>query len=151
MLGTGWLDAGWYIAPGEGGEIRATTSGGPVSISIMVSMRARPTENSLTIRCDGGTIRANLYHGFASLERGAPSRLEKLSRPFAGAALVVSAATGNLARRALRGEPAYPGLRELVTRFYQATSGGSESPISAAESVDVARARDRLLGARAVI
>ena len=150
MLGAAWLDSGWYIAPGEPGEMHATTSGGPTSISIMVSMRSRPTENSLTIRCDRGTIRANLYHGFASLERGAPSRLEKLSRPFAGAALVVSAATGNLARRALRGEPAYPGLRELVTRFYRATNGGSPPPISAAESIDVARARDRLLGARAV-
>jgi predicted dehydrogenase len=148
LLGRSWLDCGWYIASSDAGEIRATTSGGPTSISLMVSMRARPTENSLTIRCDRGTIRANLYHGFASLERGEPSRFEKLSRPFAGAALVFGAATGNLARRALRGETAYPGLRELVTRFYRATIDRSDSPISASESIEVARARDRLIGAR---
>jgi len=148
LLGRSWLECGWYMAAGDAGEIRAATSGGPTSISLVVSMRARPTENSLTIRCDRGTIRANLYHGFSSLERGEPSRFEKLSRPFAGAALVFGAATGNLARRVLRGESAYPGLRELVTRFYSATVDRSDSPIGASESVDVARARDRLIGAR---
>jgi len=151
LLGTGWLESGWYIAPGESGELRASTAFGSTSISIMVSMRARPTENTLTIRCDRGTIRANLYHGYASLERGHVSRLDKLARPFAGAALVLGAASSNLARRALRAESAYPGLRELVTRFYRATRGACEPPIGAAESIDVARARDRLVGARVVV
>jgi predicted dehydrogenase len=151
LLGAGSLDAGWYTAPGKSGEIRATASLGPTSISIMVSMRARPTENSLTVRTDQGTVRANLFHGFATLERGTPSRLEKVGRPFAGAALVVGAAAGNLARRAMRGEPAYPGLRELVERFHRATTGESEPPITAAESIDVARARDALLRARELV
>jgi predicted dehydrogenase len=151
LLGAAWLESGWYIAPGAPGELRASTSCGPTSITIMVSMSARPTENSLTIRCDRGTVRANLYHGYASLERGAPSRLDKLTRPFVGAALVLGAATGNLAHRALSREAAYPGLRELIARFYRATKEGSQPPISAAESIDVSRARDRLLGARAVV
>jgi predicted dehydrogenase len=151
LLGAAWIESGWYIAPGAAGEIRASTSCGSASISIVVSMSARPTENSLTIRCDGGTVRANLYHGYASLERGTPSRLDKLARPFAGAALVLGAATSNLARRAVRRESAYPGLRELVDRFYRATTGAGEPPISAAESIDVARARDRLVGARVVV
>jgi predicted dehydrogenase len=148
LLGAGWLESGWYMAPGERGEIHAATACGPTSISITVSMSARPTENSLTIRCDRGTVRANLFHGYASLEQGTPSRLDKLTRPFAGAALVLGAATGNLARRAVRGESAYPGLRELVERFYRATTGASGAPIGAAESIDVARARDRIVGAR---
>jgi predicted dehydrogenase len=151
LLGTGWLESGWYIAPGEPGEIRASTACGSTSIAMAVSMRARPTENSLVIRCDGGTVRANLYHGYASLERGNVSRLDKLARPFAGAALVLGAASGNLARRALRAESAYPGLRELVTRFYQAAAGAGAPPIGAVESIDVARARDRLVGARVVV
>jgi predicted dehydrogenase len=151
LLGSGWLESGWYIAPGEPGEIRASTACGSTSISMMVSMRARPTENSLTIRCDGGTVRANLYHGYASLERGNVSRLDKLARPFSGAALVLGAASGNLARRAFRAESAYPGLRELITRFYRATTGACAPPIGAVESIDVARARDRLVGARVVV
>lgn len=151
LLGASWLESGWYVAPGAAGEIHASTSCEGASISIMVSMSARPTENSLTIRCDRGTVRANLYHGYAVLERGTPSRLDKLARPFSGAALVLGAATGNLARRAVRGESAYPGLRELVERFYRATIGELEPPISAAESIDVARARDSLVGARVVV
>jgi predicted dehydrogenase len=151
LLGPSWLESGWYIAPGAAGEIRASTSSESTSISIMTSMSARPTENSLTIRCDRGTVRANLYHGYASLERGTPSRLDKLTRPFAGAALVLGAATTNLARRTMRGESAYPGLRELVARFYRATAGACEPPIGAQESIDVAHARDRLVGARVVI
>jgi predicted dehydrogenase len=151
LLGAQWLDAGWHTAPGEAGEIRATTSCGPTSVSITVSMHARPTENSLILRADEGTIHANLYHGFATLERGSPSRLDKVGRPFAGAALVIGAAMSNLARRAVRRESAYPGLRELVERFHRATTGMDEPPITAAESIDVARARDRLLGARAVV
>lgn len=150
LLGASWLESGWYIAPGAAGEIRASTTSEFTSISIMTSMSARPTENSLTIRCDRGTVRANLYHGYASLERGTPSRLDKLTRPFAGAALVLGAATSNLARRAARGESAYPGLRELVARFYRATTGACEPPIGAQESIDVAHARDRLVGARVV-
>jgi predicted dehydrogenase len=151
LLGSAWLESGWYTAPGEAGEIRASTACGSTSISMTVSMRARPTENSLTIRCDGGTVRANLYHGYASLERGTVSRFDKLARPFAGAALVLGAASENLARRVLRAESAYPGLRELVARFYQATTGACAPPIGAAESIDVARARDRLVGARVVV
>jgi hypothetical protein len=107
-------------------------------------MRARPTENALTVRCDHGTIRANLFHGFATVERGAPSRLDKIGRPFFGSAQALGAAIGNLAGRALRSEVAYPGLRELVRRFHAACATGAASPIDVAESIDVARARDRI-------
>src|SRR5678816_1924030 len=96
---------------------------------LSVSMRARPTENSLTIRCDGGTVRANLFHGYATIERGAPSRLEKLGRPFAGSTQALGAAAANLVARAVRREPAYPGLRELVRRFHLASAQSGPSPI----------------------
>jgi predicted dehydrogenase len=148
LLGAASLTSEWSHAAGSPGELRATTSRGATSLSLVVSMHARPTENSLTLRCDGGTIRANLYHGFATLERGVPSRFEKLARPFTGASLVLAAAAANLARRTARGEPAYPGLRELVARFHLATTGASQPPVSASESIDVARARDSLLEMR---
>ena len=113
-------------------------------------MRARPTENALTVRCDLGTIRANLFHGYATIERGAPSRLDKRGRPFVGAAQGFGAAMGNLLGRVARREPAYPGLRELVRRFHLACAGGAPPPITVDESVDVARARDIIREARRV-
>jgi hypothetical protein len=111
-------------------------------------MRSRPTENSLTLRCDRGTVRANLFHGYATIERGTPSRLDKVGRPFVRASQELGAAMGNLAVRAAHSEHAYPGLRELVRRFHLACAGLGPSPITVDESIDVAHARDRVAALR---
>jgi predicted dehydrogenase len=139
----------WIVNAGPPGEIRAMADVGEASVMLAVSMASRPTENSLTVRCDGGTIRADLFHGFARIERGAASRLDKLARPFASSAGLFTEAAVNLAKRAVLREPAYPGLRELVRRFYLATEDLGESPISVREAIDVGRVRDRIAEARA--
>lgn len=144
LVGPSFAMATWRVGAGQPGELRALADVGDASITLSVSMRARPTENTLTVRCDLGTIRANLFHGFATVERGAPSRLDKISRPFVGSAQALGAAIGNLAGRAVRGEVAYPGLQELVRRFHHACATGEASPVSVEESIDVARARDRI-------
>jgi predicted dehydrogenase len=149
LIGPSVADADWRVGGGPPGELRAIADAGEVSIALGVSMRARPTENTLTVRCDLGTIRANLFHGFATVERGAPSRLDKVGRPFLGSAQALGAAIGNLAGRTVRREVAYPGLRELVRRFHVACAAGGASPVSVAESIDVARMRDRIAATRA--
>jgi predicted dehydrogenase len=147
LLGPSFADTTWAVVGGPG-ELRAQTSVDTATIMLAVSMRARPTENSLTVRCDGGTVRANLYHGFATIERGAPSRADKALRPFVGSSLALGAAAANLAGRALSAEPAYPGLRELVRRFHHAVAHTGLSPIGADESIDVSRLRDRIASMR---
>jgi predicted dehydrogenase len=142
LLAVSLANVNWKVEQGPPGEIRAMGAAAGASVMLMVSMRSRPTENSLTVRCERGTVRANLFHGYSTIERGAPSRLDKVGRPFLGSGQALSAAMGNLARRAVRGEPAYPGLRELVRRFHLACASGGPSPISVEESVDVALARD---------
>ncbi|PYP78207.1 MAG: hypothetical protein DMD35_12170 [Gemmatimonadetes bacterium] len=148
LLGVSLDSAAWRVGEGGPGEIRTMADIAGTSVMLAVSMRARPTENSLTVRCDAGTVHANLFHGYATIERGAPSRLDKVGRPFVGAAQALGAAAGNLAGRAVRGEPAYPGLRELVRRFHAACAGRGPSPISVEESLDVSRARDAISAAR---
>jgi predicted dehydrogenase len=148
LLGAPLAASPWQVDQGRAGELRVAGIVAETSVMIAVSMRARPTENSLTVRCDRGTIRANLFHGYATIERGVPSRLEKIGRPFVGSALVFGAAAGNLVARATRGESAYPGLRELVRQFHSATSGQGASPIAVDESIDVARTRDIIAAAR---
>jgi len=148
MLGAPLGSAQWRVGQGRPGEIRAMSDVAGASIVITISMRARPTENSLTIRCDGGTVRANLFHGFATIERGVPSRLDKVGRPLLASVQTMGVALTNLAGRAVRGEPAYPGLRELVRRFHLACARSGPSPISVEESLDVARARDNIRTAR---
>lgn len=148
FLGVRLADARWQVGQGPLGEIRAAADMGSASVAFVVSMRSRPTENSLTLRCDSGTVRANLFHGYATIERGAPSRLDKLGRPFVSASQGLGAATGNLVGRAVRREAAYPGLRELVRRFHLACAKLGPSPISVDESIDVARARDSIAALR---
>ena len=70
---------------------------------------ARPADGELP---DGplrpGTVRANLFHGFATIERGAPrgsTSWPAVRRLGPG----VGAALGNLVGRVVRREPAYPG------------------------------------------
>ncbi|HEU4721093.1 MAG TPA: Gfo/Idh/MocA family oxidoreductase [Gemmatimonadaceae bacterium] len=148
LLGATLAEAPWQVGGGPPGELRATADAGATSVMLAVSMRARPTENSLVARCDLGTIRANLFHGYATIERGTPSRMDKVGRPFVASALTLGAALQNLTGRLARGESAYPGLRELVRRFHLACVGQGSSPITVAESLDVARARDTIVALR---
>ena len=148
FLGVTLADRTWRDGQRPAGEIRAAADAAGASVGFMVSMRSRPTENSLTLRCDGGTVRANLFHGFATIERGTPSRVDKVRRPFVSASQGFTAATANLVRRTVRREAAYPGLRELVHRFHLACAKLGPSPISVDESIDVARARDSIAALR---
>jgi predicted dehydrogenase len=148
LLGAPLAVSSWQVGHGPAGELRAVGEVGESAVMIAVSMRARPTENSLTLRCDRGTVSIDLFHGFATIERSAPTRLGKVGRPFVASAILFGAATGNLIGRAARGEAAYPGLRELVRRFHNAAAGRGTLPITVDESIDVARARDIIAAIR---
>ena len=85
-----------------------------------------------------------LLHGFAVTHDGRVSRLRKAARPFTVAAATTRAAAANLARRAWRREPAYPGLRTLFEAFYRAAKGQAPGPITPAEILAVATEAERL-------
>jgi predicted dehydrogenase len=118
---------------------------GGATISLCVSMGGRPTRNELRLIGAGATVELDLFHGYGFLEAGEPSRATKALRPFAVSARRAGAAAGNLTRRAARWEPAYPGLRTLIERFYASAESGGQPPISLEESLAVARSRDDLL------
>lgn len=134
----------WDTAHSVTGEIRAMGHGGGMSAGILVSMSGRPTINLLRVIGERGTLHADLFHGFAVLEAGAVSRSRKLVRPFllSGATLLHAAA--NLVQRAAARELAYPGLTELVRRFYRAAESGRPNPVPAAETLAVADAIERV-------
>jgi len=140
LSGMRWL--GVRAAPGQI-HIIGTARG--VSFSVQLSTTTRPTCNMLRLAGDRGSIHADLFHGFAVVEPGKVSRLRKATRPFTVSASTLVAATENLTRRAMRNESAFPGLRELVARFYSAVAEGGAAPISADESIAVAAARDDII------
>jgi hypothetical protein len=134
----------WHVRRPRDGELRADGVLADVAVSILISTHGRPTTNSLRLIAERGTARIDLFHGFGTIAAGTATRGAKITRPFLSAGATVSAATTNLARRGLRRESAYPGLRELVRRFYLAAADGSASPISPEETLAVATAGDRI-------
>ena len=132
------------LSPGSG-ELRATATAAEISLSIFISLNARPPANVVKISGTEGTIHLNLFHGYALVESGATTRLRKVTRPFEYSIKNLLAAAVNLGRRALRREPAYPGLQQLVNSFYRAVRGVGPTPISAQDALAVAQTRDRLI------
>jgi hypothetical protein len=97
-----------------------------------------------------GTVLLDLYHGFAATEPGAVSRTRKVLHPFDESMRRIAAAGANLTRRAVRREPAYPGLRPLVAAFHAAVRGGPV-PIESETMLRQAQARDRLIALAGLI
>ena len=135
----------WDVRRPLAGELRASTTAGGTTLSIMITTRGRPTRNELVVTGTSGTAHVDLFHGFAAFEGGGHSRGRKLARPFARGAGTLAHAGENLVRRAARGETAYPGLQELIRRTYEAVADGDPPPVTAVETRAVAAARDAIL------
>lgn len=137
-------DAEWHVARLGAGELRVSATLGGTGVGIIISTRGRPTTNTLRLICASGTVNVDLFHGFAVAATGAATRAYKVMHPFSMAARTFSAAAANLAMRSLSGEPAYPGLRNLVVQLYSAARAHTAAPISAEETLEVAVVRDRI-------
>ncbi len=135
----------WMTARSGHGELRAFCETSGITLSIFISMNARPTECSFKIVGTDGTIHFDMFHGYAFIEPGGVSRIKKTIHPFDLALRKLSAAAINLGRRAIRWEPAYPGLQRLISLFYKAVQTNSLSPISREDTIAVARVRDLLI------
>jgi predicted dehydrogenase len=140
-------DLEWLAVRPAPGELRALAHSSGTTFEIVISTRGRPTRAKLELVGTRGSAQADLYHGFAVIERGAPTRARKAARPFFLAGATLAHAGGNLATRAARRETAYPGLRELVRMTYQAIRSGSPPPIDPEETLAVALASDAIRGA----
>jgi predicted dehydrogenase len=137
----------WQASRAAAGEVQLAGVRDGISISILVSTRGRPPRNTFSVTGEAGSVHADLFHGFAVGEQRKLNRLGKVVRPFGNAAGTLGAATANLARRAIRREQAFPGLRELVRSFYEAVKSGGMPPITVAETLDVAAERDTIIRA----
>jgi predicted dehydrogenase len=138
----------WAAAAPADGELRgfaAAPDGRTVSVS--VSLTGRPPRNELTVVGSRGTLRADLSHGFGVLDASGTARLDKVLRPFRRAGGELTSATGNLGRRALEREPAFPGLQALVAAAHAHAQGLRAPPLPHQHTRDVACAADALRAA----
>jgi predicted dehydrogenase len=111
-----------------------------VRLDARIDLRGRPTLNELVATGTRATAHADLFHGFCFFDSAnEASRMTKMTRPFRFGADLLSAATVNLAIRALSLDLAYPGLRELIDAFHRAVRFNSPAPVSAEEMMFVAK------------
>jgi predicted dehydrogenase len=139
-------DVNWSILHPRAGELRATAEIAGTTAAILISMGGRPTTSRLEVIGTESSLHVDLFHGFAVVSSGSVSRRRKIAQPFVQAGRIGLSAAANLARRAWRREPAYPGLRSLVTRFYGAVRAGAPPPVSPDETLLVAETCDLLAG-----
>jgi predicted dehydrogenase len=149
IKGDGFASLSWRAMSSGPGELSAWASDGITAFSIVVSTGGRPTRNEVELIGENGTVSVDLFHGFSVRSAGQVSRASKAARPLVRASTMLAAAAFNLGRRAVAGETAFPGLRELVKRYYTSLRHSSPAPVSANETVDVAIARDAILHALA--
>ena len=124
----------WSLERATDGEIAVSTVVGETRIAIRISMRGRPPVNRLRLVGDAATVEVDLFSGFAVWDTTSSSRFMKLFRPIRSSAVLGMVASVNLTSRVLRAETAYPGLRELVRRFHEATAGQGPLPIAIDET-----------------
>lgn len=134
----------WNILRPAAGELRIFGQTREISLSIFISLNSRPTTNSFHLLGANGAIHLDLFHGYSIIEPGESSKTRKILHPFYLAAQNFTAASFNLARRAVRREPAYPGLRQLIRQFYDSIEFNSAPPITPSQAVAVAVVRDLL-------
>lgn len=135
----------WNVWRPAAGELRISGLTEKPSLSILISMNSRPTVNSFHAYGTNGMLHLDLFHGFSTLESGGASRPKKLLRPFDFAMRSFLAATLNLAKRILKREAAYPGLRRLIREFYAAVNLRTEPPISPWQAIEIAEIRDEVI------
>ena len=131
-------NASWYVDNPRAGELFAYAHHQAFPVSIKLSLNARPTQCKMTIYHEQGAIHINLFHGFAVFESSTVSRFSKIISPFVLSLKTLFAAAGNLLRRSINREPAYPGLRSLIALCYQSIQTTREGPISHDSNMAVA-------------
>lgn len=141
LFGANAWEADWHADHADDQELQLSAQIDEVRCSILLSLRERPRVLKLEWRGSEGRADIDFYHGYGAVHRGANTRADKLRRPFIEAAVDLSRASSNLARRTLHRETAYPGLPTLISQFYESLDGGPP-PLSTEEILGIARIAD---------
>ncbi len=145
VLGAGVDAADWRVMQATADMLDLTAFHADARLSVLYSLDARPIRNELIVCGTRATARADLFHGFAAIETGRPSRLAKLLAPFRASGGVAVRASANLLRRTVAREAAYPGLLALVRGFYASLRDGGPPPVSGEELVASSELVERIL------
>lgn len=135
----------WTVRRAQAGEFTIVGQVGATLATIAISLDARPTGFQTRVHTADGLIEIDGFHGHGVVLGGRVSRTAKVLAPFERGTKGLAGATAALAGRILRRDLAYPGLRPLTRRFYDALSNPSRRPISLDETLACALAGDEIL------
>jgi predicted dehydrogenase len=144
LLGKDIESVSWCVQRSTVDDLAVSASMRETQLAILISLRARPMRNELTISGTKATAYLNLFHGYGVVDTGTTSRLSKVGAPFKEALARLFVAGANLTRRTWTREPAYPGLAALIRRFYEAIQGRGEVPVREDEIMGAARIMDQV-------
>ena len=135
----------WHVLASTSDDLALVTRAGFTQISLFASLRGRPPRNELLVVGSERTARIDLFHGYCVWETGGLTRTAKAAAPFRRGAASLSMAALNLAGRALRREPAFPGLRALIASAYRVVRHGGAPPVPPEEIVEAAELMERVM------
>lgn len=135
----------WKTDSPDFGEFRAFCETEKTTLSIFISMNARPTECTLKIVGTKGSIYLDLFHGFAIMQPGKVSRANKTLLPFSISVRKFLIASMNLSKRIVRREFAYPGLNNMICSFYDSVLYKSDYQVSDKDTIIISRVRDSFI------
>lgn len=122
----------WRLLQCIRGDILVSATLRDSAVTMEISLHGRPPRNHFAVVGTEGTVHLDLFHGFAWVARGSASRGGKILAPFSDGGSLLAAASVNLLTRAIRRQPAYPGLMELLQNFYRSVRDDRD-PIPLAE------------------
>lgn len=125
----------WSVQRAQAGEFSIAGQGGTTLVTIAISLSARPTCFQTRVHTDQGLIEIDGFHGHGVVLGGSVSRAAKVLAPFERGAKGLAGATAALTGRLFRQDLAYPGLRTLTRRFYDALPAPARRPISLEEAL----------------
>ncbi|GMQ82943.1 MAG: hypothetical protein BMS9Abin05_2412 [Rhodothermia bacterium] len=145
LLPNGVENVAWTTMYARPGELGVGGQSSHVSLAMHLSLLGRPTRCMFTIVGTSSSIELNLFHGYSVVRAGSLSRLSKISAPLRESSRGFVSATHNLGRRLFEWEPAYPGLRQLISQFYRAIRNEDQAPLSEHHILATAIERERLI------
>lgn len=122
------------------GEVRAVVRRGDALATLVVTLRARPIESYLKVMGSNGSVEADFVIGYVVrlLGPGASAPAVVL-KPFSKAWQTAWGSFRSLLQLIFRRHKSYPGLAELLGRFYASIAAGGPPPMTGEEIVETVR------------
>jgi len=122
------------------GEVRAIVRRGDALATLVVTLRARPVESYLRVMGTNGSVQADFVIGYVvSLLGPGASAPAVVLKPFSAAWQIAWGSLKGLLRLIFRRQKSYPGLAELLSRFYESIGAAGTPPVTRDEILDTVR------------